>query len=81
MRGEPPPPPDVAARVAEVREPDLGAVEQDGVDGRAHSLDGGIFLDQLREPVVGAMHCSGQGLEEVAVDGRVEPPHRLHRDR
>ena len=43
----------VGAAVADVGQAELAAVEHRPGDGRAHALQGGVGLDQVRDPVVG----------------------------
>ena len=55
----------VAAAVADVADADLGAVEERRGDGRAGAVDLGVLLDQLGDPVVGAVDRAGERLEHV----------------
>ena len=67
----------VAPAVADVADADLAAVEQRCGDRRARALELGVLVDELGDPVVGAVDGAGDGLEEVTVGCGVEVVEQL----
>ena len=70
---------EVGAAVADVADRDPGAVEQrDGQRG-AGAVDGRVVLDQLADPVVGAVDGAGDQGQQVVAGRVVELAQLLHR--
>ena len=69
---------EVGAAVADVTEPEAGAVEERDGGGGGGAVEGGVLLDQLGDPVVGAVHGTGDLAEDVVVRLLVELAQRLH---
>ncbi len=69
----------VAPAVADVADGDLGAVEECGGDRRTGAVELGVLVDELREPVVGAVDRARHRFGHVLRRRRVEAAQDLHR--
>ena len=69
---------EVGAAVADVADAEAVAVEEDDRGGRGRAVEGGVLLDDLGDPVVGAVHGAGDLAEDVLVGLLVELAQRLH---
>ena len=58
-------PEEVGAAVADVADPEPGAVEERDGGGGAGAVEGGVLVDQLADPVVGAVQGAGDLAEQV----------------
>ena len=58
----------VAAAVTDVADTDVGAVEDDGGDGRAGALDLRVLGDQARDAVVAAVDRASEAAEHVPLE-------------
>ena len=69
---------EVGAAVADVADAEAGAVEERDGRGGGGAVEVGVLLDQLGDPVVGAVHGPGELAEDVLVGLLVELAQRLH---
>ena len=70
---------EVGAAVADVAHAEAGAVEEGNGRGGAGAVEGGVLVDQLADPVVGAVQGAGDLAEQVVGGLLVEPAELLDR--